>query len=470
MNSNEKIRELLAKALLQLKNTGIDQGEILYWETEMGSIRTFLNRISHNGFSDEAELYVSSIRSKKMGQFHTTDLSKKGIEFAVEEATNQAKHVTPLNSFPVLQEPYDDGLLSKKNYFDATLQISPDEKIKMIQDMFDISKKNGLNCSANMMSGGGKVGIINTSGLLKVTEFTEASLNLILTGNNTISAYSSGSSENIETLNVNQIIQEAILNANRQKLPTRDPIDFMGKDFCIDLILEPYAVAEWIEIIGSIGLNGLRFEEGESFVSGKLNQRLLGKNITLYDDATDARGLIVPFDFEGVPKRKHILFENGIAKSACYDLFLGEKYHKKSTGHALPPFERSYGAIPRHLVMEGGNTSLEEMIITSEEPTLYITRFHYTNVVNPKEGILTGMTKDGTFLIRNGKIEGSVSNLRYLDSIPGALNRVSQMGEPRLVHDPVGYGGLYPESVIVPPLKIKKVKFIGNSRNRDNPG
>ncbi|HXN06331.1 MAG TPA: metallopeptidase TldD-related protein, partial [Nitrospiria bacterium] len=89
----------------------------------------------------------------------------------------------------------------------------------------------------------------------------------------------------------------------------------------------------------------------------------------------------------------------------------------------------------------------------------------YTNVVNAREGILTGMTKDGTFLIQNGKFAGPVSNLRYLESIPKALNRVTHLGQPRLVHDPVGYGGLYPEGTVAPPLKIKKVRFIGTSQN-----
>jgi predicted Zn-dependent protease len=465
MNSNEKIKECLVQYLAQLRGTGIDQGEILYWETEMGTIRTFLNRISHNGFTHDAEIYVTSIRGKQMGQAQTTDLSKNGIQRAVRQVTDLARHATPFHSFPVLPGSYRDYSLTKKIFYDSTLQVSSSEKIKMIQKMIDISNENDLNCSAKMMTGGGKIGIINTSGTLMVTEFTEASLSLILTGGKTISAYSSGSSENIETLNTDQIIQEAIRNANRQRLPPVDPIGLKGKEFYFDLILGPYAVAEWMEILATIGLNGLRFEEGESFVSGRLNQRLLGENITLHDDGTDPRGFIAPFDFEGVPKTRQILFEHGVAKSVCYDTLLGEKYGKKTTGHALPPFERSYGAIPRHLMMEGGRSTLEEMIASSEEPTLYITRFHYTNVVNPKEGILTGMTKDGTFLVQNGKIAGPVSNLRYLESIPEALNRVTHLGESRLVHDPVGYGGLYPEGSVVPPLKIKKVRFIGTSQN-----
>jgi PmbA protein len=465
MNSNEKIKECLVQYLIQLSGTGIDQGEILYWETEMGTIRTFLNRISHNGFTHDAEIYVSSICGKRMGRAQTTDLSNYGIQRVVQQATYQARHATPFHSFPVLPGPFRDYSLTKKIFYDSTRQVSSSEKIKMIQKMIDQSNENNLKCSAKMMTGWGKIGVINTSGTLMVTEFTEASLSLILTGEKTISAYSSGSSENIETLNTDQIIEEAIRNANRQRLPPVDPVGLKGKEFYFDLILEPYAVAEWMETVASIGSNGLCFEEGESFVSGKLNQRLLGENITLYDDGTDARGFVAPFDFEGVPKTRQTLFEHGVAKSVCYDTLLGEKYGKKSTGHALPPFERSYGAIPRHLVMKGGRSTLEEMIASSEEPTLYITRFHYTNIVNPKEGILTGMTKDGTFLIQNGKCVGPVSNLRYLESIPVALNRVTHLGESRLVHDSVGYGGLYPESSFVPPLKIKKVRFIGNSLN-----
>ncbi len=464
-NSTDKIKEFLVQSLARLRETGIDQGEILYWESEMGTVRTFLNRVSHHGVTKDAEIYVSSICGKQMGQVQTDDLSENGIQRAVRRATDQARHAAPLHSLPLLPGPFRDYSLKKKMFYDSTVQLSPGERIKIIEKMIDISNENHLKCSAKLMTGGGKLGVINTSGTLMVTEFSEASLSLILTGEKTISAYSSGSSENFETLASDQIIREAIQNANRQRLSPADQFISKGKDFHFDLILEPYAAAEWVDTASMIGFNGLRYEEGESFVSGKLNQKIFGENITIYDDATDPRGLIAPFDFEGVPKTKQTLVEHGIAKSICYDTLLGDKYGKKRTGHALPPFERSYGAVPRHLVMEGGTSSLEEMIASSEEPTLYVTRFHYTNVVNPKEGILTGMTKDGTFLIQNGKLAGPVSNLRFLESIPEALNRVVNLGQPRFVHDPIGYGGLYPESSIVPPLKIKKVKFIGTSQN-----
>lgn len=465
MKSIDEIKNFLVESLALLKQTGIDQGEILYWETELDTVRTFLNRVSHNGVTNDAEVQISSICGKRLGQARTSDLSREGISRLVNQVTNQARHASPIQSFPVLPGPHRDYTLKKKIYFDSTLRISPGEKIEMIEKITGRSNKNDLTCSAKLMTGGGKLGVINTSGTLMAAEFTETSLSVILTGDKFISSYASGSSENFETLDSDGIIQEAVRNANRQRLPPVDHPGLKGNDIFFDLILEPAAVAEWIEMLAGIGVNGLHFEEGESFVSGKLNQKLLGENITLYDDGTDPRGLAVPFDFEGVPKKRQNLFDRGVAKSVCYDSLLGAKYGKMTTGHASPPFERSYGALPRHLIMEGGEATIEEMIASSEEPTLYVTRFHYTNVVNAREGVLTGMTKDGTFLIQNGKFAGPVSNLRYLESIPKALNRVTHLGQPRLVHDPVGYGGLYPEGTVVPPLKIKKVRFIGTSQN-----
>ncbi|MBI1823259.1 MAG: hypothetical protein HYR80_03990 [Nitrospirae bacterium] len=346
--------------------------------------------------------------------------------------------------------------------------MSAGERIKLIQETVDHSKTFQLKCSARLMNGGGRMGIINSSGALVIAEYTEASLSLILTDEKKVSAYSSRSSENIEFLNKDLTFQEATENAIRQKSLPVVPLQLKGNEEFFDVILGPDAVAEWIETLASTGLNGLHYEEEESFVSGRLNQKLLGENICLYDDPMELHGLHAPFDFEGVPKKKIVLFEQGVAKSVCYDSSTADKFSKKSTGHALPPFERSYGAIPRHLFLKGGKSSVEEMIASSDEPTLYVTRFHYTNVVNSKVCLLTGMTKDGTFLIRKGKIVGPVSNLRFLESIPEALNRVTLIGEPRLVHDPVGYGGLYPEGSVVPPLKIRKVRFIGSSANLES--
>ncbi|MFH1624752.1 MAG: metallopeptidase TldD-related protein, partial [Pseudomonadota bacterium] len=191
-------------------------------------------------------------------------------------------------------------------------------------------------------------------------------------------------------------------------------------------------------------------------------ERIMGENITIWDDGGDLRGYVMPFDFEGTPKKKTVFIEKGVARSLAYDSHLAVKEGKETTGHALLPGMRDMGATPLNLFMEGGNSSLEEMVAASKEPTIYISRFHYNNTVNRKEALLTGMTRDGTFLVEDGEIKYPVVDLRYLQGIVEAFNHVTMLSPLSVIHDPGGYVPIMPESTVVPALKIRGLRFVGS--------
>src|SRR5262249_11420661 len=154
-----------------------------------------------------------------------------------------------------------------------------------------------------------------------------------------------------------------------------------------------------------------------------------------------------------------VFVDKGIGMRVAYDGLLAAKENAQSTGHCLGAGQRHYGALPLNLFMEGGEHSLDYMIASSEEPTIFITRFHYTNIADRRDAVLTGMTKDGTFLVKEGEIVHPVVNLRYLQSVVDAFQRIEMLSEPALVHDPEGYGALIPSSTVVPALKISRVRF-----------
>jgi len=146
--------------------------------------------------------------------------------------------------------------------------------------------------------------------------------------------------------------------------------------------------------------------------------------------------LTSPFDYEGVPKEKVMLIENGIAKGVVYDSYTAGIEGIKSTGHGLPA-PNSFGPIPLNMFMKEGDSSIEEMIASTQRG-VYVTRFHYTNVVEPMTTTITGLTRDGTFLIENGKITKAVKNLRFTNSVLDALSKVSLISkETKLVE---GFG------------------------------
>ena len=310
-----------------------------------------------------------------------------------------------------------------------------------------------------------KLQLRTIEGTMVYTSFTDANLSAILTGEFD-SAYATVASQDISELDLEHFTDELIGKCRHQN---RTPVDLFaskktGEEVFFDVILEPAAIAEWLEFLGYTGLNGLSYHEDESFMCGRLGEKVMGENVTIWDDGNDPRGYILPFDFEGTPKSKLYFIRKGIARNVAYDGFLAAKENKKSTGHSLGAGQRHMGPLPLNLFMEGGEQSLDYMIASSEEPTLYITRFHYTNIADRKNVVLTGMTKDGTFLVEKGEIVAPAVNLRYLQSVVEAFNNIEMLSESSLVHDPAGYGALIPTSTVAPAVKIRNVRFVGSTR------
>jgi PmbA protein len=189
---------------------------------------------------------------------------------------------------------------------------------------------------------------------------------------------------------------------------------------------------------------------------------MVDDRVTLYDDGLDERGLQVPFDFEGLPKQKVTFFEKGVAKEVSYDSFTAKKEGKESTGHGLIP-PNTEGPVPINLFMEGGTSSLEDMI-RSVRKGIYVTRFHYTNVVEPMRAVITGMTRDGTFLIEEGEIKNPIKNLRFTESILKALSRVSAVTtDRRLCSEGTVYSRRFVTGTVAPAIKVDGFNFSGVS-------
>jgi PmbA protein len=208
--------------------------------------------------------------------------------------------------------------------------------------------------------------------------------------------------------------------------------------------------------LGWIGFGALAVQEERSFMNGKFGQKIAGENITIWDDGYDPRGIPLPFDFEGVAKQKVMLIERGVAKNVVYDSFTaGREPGKSSTGHSLPA-PNTMGPIPINLFMAPGTATKEEMLASTERG-IWVTRFHYTNILHPVKTILTGMTRDGTYLIENGKITRPLKNLRFTTSILDAFSNAEALGSSlKLIKDEWNSIG-----TSAPAAKIHNFRFTG---------
>ena len=171
----------------------------------------------------------------------------------------------------------------------------------------------------------------------------------------------------------------------------------------------------------------------------------------------DTRGIPFPFDFEGVPRQRVVTVESGVPRSPVYDRTTARKEGRRSTGHALPP-PNTFGPAALNLVMSPGAATVQEMIRTTARG-LYITRFWYTRVVHPRDCVITGMTRDGTFLIEHGELTRPVKNLRFTQGYVPALAGVEMIGqEARTL-----VGGFVGASR-VPALKLREFNFTGTTQ------
>ena len=219
------------------------------------------------------------------------------------------------------------------------------------------------------------------------------------------------------------------------------------------VILEEYAVATILEYLSWAGFSALAVEEGRSFMD--LGQQIMGPNVTIWDDGLDPLGLPTAIDYEGVPKQRVDLISNGVARAVVHDTATATRAGVASTGHGLPA-PNAFGPIAWNLFMAPGS-SAKEVMLSGIERGVWVTRFHYVNIVHAKRGILTGMTKDGTFLIEDGRISRPIRNLRFTQSIPEAFSTIEAIGsETRMVA--AEYSGI---NARVPALRLAKFAFTG---------
>jgi len=240
-------------------------------------------------------------------------------------------------------------------------------------------------------------------------------------------------------------------------LKARHPVEIDPGRY--DVFLEEYALSEIFAWLSWIGMGARSFKEGKSFMSDRIGEKIMDEKVTIWDDGNDPQTPALPFDFEGVPRKKVMIIEEGIARGVVYDTITSAKEGKSSTGHALPSDLSLVGPLPLHLHMAGGTES-KSSIISSIEKGIWVTRFHYINgLLKPREALFTGMTRDGTFLIENGKSTAALKNLRFTESMLRAFSNVVAVSREKKA-----VGTEESDTSVVPAVWIKDFNFTGKTQ------
>ena len=449
MVKKESAVHLLKKLV---RESPADQTEAILL-TEDSSLARFAGSAVHQHVAERNQTVVLRVAlGKKIAVVTTNLFQPSSVRQSLQKAISLAKVQQPNDEFTSLPGPRsvpEIGTFSK-----SISSLTPHRKVRMIKSLLRRAKEQGCKASGAFSNGEVELAVINSLGVESYQKFSDLFLHLIVE-NESSSSYASFVARDPDQLDVDSLAQEAIRKASKEESIQVEPGEY-------EVILEPYAVNELLSFLGYLGFHALAVQEGRSFFSNRFGEKMVDEKVTIYDDGLDPEGLQIPFDFEGIPKKKVTFFERGVAKEVTYDSFTAGREGKTSTGHGLIAPNTS-GPIPINLFMKGGESSLEEML-RSVRRGIYVTRFHYTNVVEPMKAVITGMTRDGTFLIEGGERTRPVRNLRFTESILKALSRVSAISKDRKIcSEGTVYSRRFVTGTVVPAIKIEGFNFSGVS-------
>jgi predicted Zn-dependent protease len=437
--------ELLKKVI---SLTEADQAEALLIGETTGLTRFANSTIHQNVFERDAVLYLRAAVGKKIGVASSNLLDEDGLKKLARTAVDIANSQVDNPDF----EAFAASPRAEKVdvYFESTAECVPEQRAENVKVIIDIASKFDFLAAGSHWTSAKELGVANSAGAEQYHKYTTGYLNTVIMSP-TSSGYADGSFLDVNGFDPASLGEEA----TRICAESREPREIDEGKY--DVVISGTALSSILDWLGYIGFGADRFQEGRSFMSGNIDKRIMGSNISMWDDGCNPAGLPLPFDFEGVPKQRVDLIHKGVAKGVVYNSITAKREGRRSTGHALPPGEQ-INALPLNLFVETGNSTLDEMIASLDRGIL-VTRFHYINgLLDPKRALFTGMTRDGTFLVEKGKIAYPLKNMRFTHSMLAAFSNVEMISRDAKLNISTWHG-----ASLVPALKIKGFNFSGKT-------
>jgi len=446
------------KRIKEISNTILarspaDQTEVVVLAGDSALTRFANSTIHQNVAEVDNEVRIRVVlgspeaEGKRVGVAVTNDLEEEALARTLESALTIARHQPENPGFRSLPGP---APIADVALFDeGTAGCSPEARAKGAGTICTMARASQVNASGALTTAVLEVAVANSLGVWAYQATTYADINTVVMSD-TSAGYASALAPNFGALDFEALGREAVEKCLRSQNPRAlEPGEY-------PVILEPYAVQDFVQMMTYTGFGALALQEGRSFMAGRLGEQIVDSRVSIWDDGLSKEGIPWPFDFEGVPRQRVDLIKDGVAQGVVYDSYRADKEEgKSSTGHALPA-PNNMGPLPLNPFFGSGEATLQGMIESSER-AIYVTRFHYTRPVEPRQVVITGMTRDGTFLVENGEIAYPVKNLRFTQSYLEALNQVDQIGrEARLL---AGLGNIARDRV--PALKLNRFRFTG---------
>ena len=435
------IRKIIDTVLRLARSTGARETEVHVDEVADALTRFANNAVHQNVAEHGLTVSIRTVLDGRTARATTNRIDEDSLRAAIDASLSLAH-----------SQPKDPRLLplagpqryrSVQRFVKQTAALTPEDRAHAVRRACDLAVKRGQTAAGIFSSGQSQTAIGNSRSLFAAYRETHAEFSITMQ-EEPAASWAKANSASVFDIDSQELAERASEKAHRA---TRARELSPGR---YTVVLEPAAV---LDLAGFLfyDFSATALADKRSCLNHRMGKQIFGKNITITDDVYHPLQLGAPFDGEGIPRQRVLLVDRGVPKNLVYARAAAKAAGKKPTGHGFP-LPNEYGEAPMNLVFSGGNSSLDEMIASTDRGLL-VTRLWYIREVDPYEKIMTGMTRDGLFLLENGRVTSAVRNFRFNQSILEMLRNVELLGPA------VRATGEEAFEMVVPALKVRDFHF-----------
>ncbi|MBA2569974.1 MAG: TldD/PmbA family protein [Chloroflexi bacterium] len=440
------VLDLCRRAIQLAEADGATQAEALVQRSDQQLTRFANSEVHQNVAEVDTTVSLRFVDGKRIGVASTNRTDDASLRRLAESAARICRVQPEQPDFGGLPEPGAEPVTAVAGASSpSTVEATPERRAEGARAAISAADAAGVLAYGSYRTVTEHVAVANSLGIACEEERSLGHVVIVAMGPDGEAGYAEAAAVDIDDLDPGALGREAAAKA----ATSRGAVAIEPGDYPV--VLEEYAVVDLLDMLGYLGFSALAVQEGRSFFEP--GKRIGSDLVTIRDDPADPEGTPATFDYEGVTKKPITLVDRGICREVVYDAQTASREGRRSTGHGLPA-PNPWGPFPLNQIMDAGDTP-RDALVEGLERGLLVTRFHYTNVVHPKLAMITGMTRDGLFLVEAGRIVGPVRNLRFTQSYLEALARVEAVGRDRRLLR--GFLG----SVVVPAIRISAFTFTG---------
>lgn len=443
----DDVARLAEPALAVADEPGVAGVEVVV-QRDWGGLTRFANsQVHQNVWTEDVAVSIRVVTDDaRIGVAGASTDDPAGVAATARSALEIARVSPPDPDYGGLAGPAEVATVP----FDRAAAVaSPGERADAVRALLG-QVPSDLEAAGSYRTGGTEVGVYTSLGQAVYSPLSATELTVVVTGS-TSSGYAEAGGRVLADVDPVATARVAVEKARAGA----DPVAVDPGRWAV--VLEPAATATLVQFLAYLGFGGRDWLEGRAFTSARLGEQVVDPRITIVDDALAPDTIGLPFDYEGTPKRRIELIRDGVATAVVHDRYTAGRAGVASTGHALPA-PNPHGPVATNPLLVPGDDGGVADLLAGMERGLLVTRFHYTNVIHQLDTTITGMTRDGTFLVEDGKVVAPVRNLRFTQSILEALAEVEAISSTTAYSSEFFFGGSR-----CPALRLPAFTFTGST-------